>query len=267
MTNHARVLLCIARDPGGAPARHRGQPGHHRTQRLRHRRRPGRGRLHRQTQRRPPQPLPDPGTPAAAPSPPGGNAPSAKSWPSWPEPARGRDRRTARAGRASRGLAAGPGLACTRTPYQPTGRPRTVDWRLWGLRTWVRRLSCGFVGGCGWWAHRLVVMIWSLMYTLTRRAVDLMVLPRGMPPRTSSYWSCAMRSRSCAGRSSVRACSLRIGVFLAALSRVLPRERWAAFLRHFGHGAALAPRTGGQESGRIRASDRVGPRRGPRSAG
>jgi hypothetical protein len=50
---------------------------------------------------------------------------------------------------------------------------------LWGLRTWVRRLSCGFVGGCGWWAHRLVVMIWSLMYTLTRRAVDLMVLPRG----------------------------------------------------------------------------------------
>jgi hypothetical protein len=35
MTNHARVLLCIARDPGGAPARHRGLPGHHRTQRLR----------------------------------------------------------------------------------------------------------------------------------------------------------------------------------------------------------------------------------------
>jgi hypothetical protein len=38
---------------GGAPARHRGQPGHHRAQRLRHRRRPGRGRLHRQAQRRP----------------------------------------------------------------------------------------------------------------------------------------------------------------------------------------------------------------------
>jgi hypothetical protein len=38
-----------------------------------------------------------------------------------------------------------------------------------------------------------------------------------------------MRSRSCAVRSSVRACSLRIGCFLAALSRVLPRERWAVF--------------------------------------
>ena len=31
------------------------------------------------------------------------------------------------------------------------------------------------------WAHRLVAMIWSLIYTLTQRAVDLMVLrPQGM---------------------------------------------------------------------------------------
>jgi hypothetical protein len=59
-----------------ARARHRGQPGRHRAQRL---------RLHRQAERWPPQPLPDPGTPAAArtrpagthrrrnPGPPGGN--------------------------------------------------------------------------------------------------------------------------------------------------------------------------------------------------
>ena len=62
---------------------------------------------------------------------------------------------------------------------------------VWGLRTWARRLSCGFVGGCGWWGHRLVVMIWSLIYTLTRRAVDLMVLRLwGMPSRTWSYCGC-----------------------------------------------------------------------------
>jgi hypothetical protein len=49
----------------------------HLAQRLRHRRRPGRGRLHRQAERRRPQPLPDPGTPAAART----HPPSAKSWP------------------------------------------------------------------------------------------------------------------------------------------------------------------------------------------
>ena len=39
LTSHARVLMCIAHDPG-ARLRHRRPPGHHRAQRLRHRRRP-----------------------------------------------------------------------------------------------------------------------------------------------------------------------------------------------------------------------------------
>jgi len=43
-----------------------GQPGQHRAQRLRHRCRPDRSRLRDQAERRPPQPLPDPGAPAAA---------------------------------------------------------------------------------------------------------------------------------------------------------------------------------------------------------
>src|SRR6266566_2946535 len=52
--------------PGHAAARPRGQPGHHRTQRPRHRHRPGRSRLRAEAERRPPQPLSDPGPPAAA---------------------------------------------------------------------------------------------------------------------------------------------------------------------------------------------------------
>ncbi len=43
------------------------------------------------------------------------------------EATQGRDQRTARAGRASRGLAAGPGLACTRTPTsRPVYRARSI---------------------------------------------------------------------------------------------------------------------------------------------
>ncbi len=100
---------------------------------------------------------------------------------------------------------------------------------LWGLRTWVRRLSCGFVGGCGWWAHRLVVMIWSLMYTLTRRAVDLMVLPRGDAAKDVELL--VLRHEVAVLRRQVVRPRLQPAdrVFLAALSRVLPRERWAAF--------------------------------------
>jgi hypothetical protein len=63
LTSHARALLCIARDPGRAVTRRRGQPGH-----------PERGAYGIVTdltavgyavkqQRRPPQPRPDPGGP------------------------------------------------------------------------------------------------------------------------------------------------------------------------------------------------------------
>ena len=65
LTNHARVLVCIAHDPGVRLPRHRHDAGHHRTQRLQHRHRPDHQRLRRQGQGRPTQPLPDPGSPAA----------------------------------------------------------------------------------------------------------------------------------------------------------------------------------------------------------
>jgi hypothetical protein len=138
---------------------------------------------------------------------------------------------------------------------------------VWGLRTWARCLSCGFVGGCGWWAHRLVVMIWRLMYTLTRRAVDLMVLrlrgdaakdvellvlrhevavlrrqvvrPRLRPADRCSWRLCP---GCCPGSGGRRSSS--------------PRPRCCAGTANWWPG-----------SGRIRASDQVGPRRGPRSAG
>ena len=58
LTSHARVLLCIARDPGMRLRDIARQPGHHRAQRPRHRRRPCRARLRDQAERRPPQPLP-----------------------------------------------------------------------------------------------------------------------------------------------------------------------------------------------------------------
>jgi hypothetical protein len=63
LTNHARVLPCIAHDPGVRLRDIAASLGI--TERTAYgiRHRPGRGRLHRQAQRRPPQPLPDPGAP------------------------------------------------------------------------------------------------------------------------------------------------------------------------------------------------------------
>ena len=58
-------LVCSPTTPG-RPPRHRHDARHHRTQRLRHRHRPHRQRLCRQGQERLAQPLPDPGSPAAA---------------------------------------------------------------------------------------------------------------------------------------------------------------------------------------------------------
>ena len=52
--------------PWDAAPRHRRPAGHYRAKRLRHRLGPHRGRVHQQAQGRPPQPLPDPGAPAAS---------------------------------------------------------------------------------------------------------------------------------------------------------------------------------------------------------
>jgi hypothetical protein len=73
-------------------------------------------------------------------------------------------------------------------------------------------------------------MIWSLMYTLARRAVDLMVLrPRGDAAKDVELL--VLRHEVAVLRRQVVRPRLQPEdrVFLAALSRVLPRERWAAF--------------------------------------
>jgi putative transposase len=73
-------------------------------------------------------------------------------------------------------------------------------------------------------------MIWSLMYTLARRAVDLMVLrPRG--DAATDVELQVLRHEVAVLRRQVVRPRLRPAdrVFLAALSRALPRERRAAF--------------------------------------
>src|SRR2546429_505545 len=50
-------------------------------------------------------------------------------------------------------------------------------------------------------------------------------------PRTSRTRSCVTSSRSCAVRSDRPRYRLGDRLFLAAASRLLPRERWSAFLK------------------------------------
>ena len=113
--------------PGPAAPRHRGRPGQHRAQRLRHRHRPDRSRLRGEAERRPPQPLPDPGAPPAARTRQPGTCHRRR-----PGPARGRRRETAAdRDRTSRGHRIRPGAPrWTRTtgvlpgPGLPPDEPR-----------------------------------------------------------------------------------------------------------------------------------------------
>ena len=125
-----------------------------------------------------------------------------------------------------------------------------------GLNTRIRCLACGFVGGCVAAAATLVVMFWSLMYTLTRRVVDLIVLRRrGDAAKDVELLVLLMPPGR--GLAPVARPRLQPGdrVLLAALSRVLPRERWAAFF--------VTPATVVRWHRELVASKWTGPRRRP----
>ena len=93
-----------------------------------------------------------------------------------------------------------------------------------------------------------MAVIWSLMYTLTRRAVGLMVL-RLRGEAAMDVELLVLRHQVAVLRRQVGRPRLepRDRVLLAALSRVLPRHRWDVVLRDPGHLVALAPGAGGQE--------------------
>jgi hypothetical protein len=75
-----------------------------------------------------------------------------------------------------------------------------------------------------------LAVIWSLMYTLTRRAVGLMVL-RLRGDAAKDVELPVLRHQVAVLRRQVgRPClEPRDRVLLAALSRVLPRQRWDVF--------------------------------------
>jgi hypothetical protein len=81
------------------------------------------------------------------------------------------------------------------------------------------------------WQADWMAMVWSLMYTLTRRAVGLMVLHlRGDAAKDVELL--VLRHQVAVLRRQIDRRRLEPGdrVLLAALSRVLPRHRWEAFL-------------------------------------
>jgi putative transposase len=74
-------------------------------------------------------------------------------------------------------------------------------------------------------------MVWSLMYAVTRRALGLMVLGvRGAAAKDIE--SLVLRHEVAVQRRQVARPALQPAdrVLLAALSRMLPRARWTAFL-------------------------------------
>jgi hypothetical protein len=99
-----------------------------------------------------------------------------------------------------------------------------------GSNTRIRPMTCHFPA---WRIGRragCAVMIWSLMYTLTRRALGLMVLGvRGDTAKDVELL--VLRHEVAVLRRQVARPALQPAdrLLLAALSRRLPRQRWAAF--------------------------------------
>jgi putative transposase len=85
-------------------------------------------------------------------------------------------------------------------------------------------------------------MRWSWMYALTRHALELMLL-RVRRDAAKDVELLVLRHQVAVLRRQVGRPALQPTdrMLLAALSRLLPRERWGAFFRHPGPTPALAP--------------------------
>jgi len=127
-------------------------------------------------------------------------------------------------------------------------------------------LTCRFEGNDGRPVGRLVILIWSLIYTLTRRAMQLLVL-RLRGDAAKDVELLVLRHEVSVLRRQVNRPRLRPSdrLFLAALSRALPRDRWAAFIVTPPHSCAGIV-SWSRGSGPTRSDVRGVPRPGPRSA-
>jgi hypothetical protein len=102
-----------------------------------------------------------------------------------------------------------------------------------GLKTRFGPLTCRFAGDDGWSVGRLVIVIWSLLYALTCRAMQLMTL-RLRGDAAKDVELLVLRHEVAVLRRHFSRPRLRPAdrVFLAALSRILPRETVDVVRRH-----------------------------------
>jgi len=103
---------------------------------------------------------------------------------------------------------------------------------VWGFIIPIRALTCGVfsAGSCGGWAG-LAAMVWSLLYDLTRNTLAVMLL-RLHGDAVKDVEILVLRHQLAVLRRQVHRPALQPAdrVLFAALSRMLPRAQWSAFI-------------------------------------